>query len=175
MSPDKLIPGQPPLLKCRKEITREEAIKLWRQKRKQGWQPCEPQWTPPPEVNPSALRAPWRQHGGNRIDTVLLQTFYPLSTAKLVALKVTAVLLLTLLMLIKAKIRITDFSALGIFQLQLQILVFLAISICLMLAACGAAVNTMHKRRPAAARPRGTQSTWFPIGAGMALPYCAAQ
>jgi hypothetical protein len=47
-----LIPGQAPLLKCRKEITREEAIKLWAQKRKEGWQPCEPQWTPPPEVKP---------------------------------------------------------------------------------------------------------------------------
>jgi hypothetical protein len=49
-----LIPGQAPLLKCRKEITREEAIKLWAQKRKEGWQPCEPQWTPPPEVKPPA-------------------------------------------------------------------------------------------------------------------------
>ncbi|MFM9103808.1 MAG: DUF1651 domain-containing protein [Cyanobium sp.] len=52
-----LIPGQPPLLKCRKEVTREEAIKLWAQKRKEGWQPCEPQWTPPPEVKPQAPRA----------------------------------------------------------------------------------------------------------------------
>ncbi len=42
-----LIPGQAPLLKCRKEITREEAIKLWVQKRKAGWQTCPPQWTPP--------------------------------------------------------------------------------------------------------------------------------
>jgi hypothetical protein len=33
-----LIPGQPPLLKCRKVITREEAIKLWTQKRKEGWE-----------------------------------------------------------------------------------------------------------------------------------------
>ena len=37
-----LIPGQAPLLKCRKEITREEAIKLWAQKRKAGWQVCPP-------------------------------------------------------------------------------------------------------------------------------------
>jgi hypothetical protein len=29
------IPGQPPLLKCRKEITREQAIELWSQKRRQ--------------------------------------------------------------------------------------------------------------------------------------------
>jgi hypothetical protein len=45
-----LIPGQAPLLKCRKEITRKEAIRLWRQKRQQGWTVCPPQWqrpTPP--------------------------------------------------------------------------------------------------------------------------------
>ena len=42
-----LIPGQAPLLKCRKEISREEAIKLWAEKRKAGWQVCPPQWTPP--------------------------------------------------------------------------------------------------------------------------------
>ena len=43
-----LIPGQAPLLKCRKEIRREEAIKLWAEKRIAGWQVCPPQWTPPP-------------------------------------------------------------------------------------------------------------------------------
>ena len=47
-----LIPGQAPLLKCRKEITREEAIQLWAQKRKAGWQVCPPQWTPPPALLP---------------------------------------------------------------------------------------------------------------------------
>jgi hypothetical protein len=36
--------GEPPLLKSRKEITREQAIKLWRQKRQQGWRTCGPQW-----------------------------------------------------------------------------------------------------------------------------------
>lgn len=51
-----LIPGQVPLLKCRREITREEAIKLWAEKRKAGWQVCMPQWTPPPEVKPPARR-----------------------------------------------------------------------------------------------------------------------
>jgi hypothetical protein len=40
--------GEPPLLKKRRELTREQAIKLWAQKRQQGWQPCEPQWRPPP-------------------------------------------------------------------------------------------------------------------------------
>jgi hypothetical protein len=51
-----LIPDQPPLLKCRKEITREEAIQLWRQKRKERWLVCPPQWRPPPELKPPAPR-----------------------------------------------------------------------------------------------------------------------
>jgi len=58
-------------------------------------------------------------------------------------------LLLTLL--IKAKIRITAFSALGTFLLLLQTLVFLAISGGMVLAAGGAAVYAMQQRRPAAA------------------------
>ncbi|MCP9774825.1 DUF1651 domain-containing protein [Cyanobium sp. WAJ14-Wanaka] len=40
--------GEPPLLKRRKELTREQAMKLWAQKHQQGWQVCKPQWTPPP-------------------------------------------------------------------------------------------------------------------------------
>ncbi|MFZ0406566.1 MAG: DUF1651 domain-containing protein [Cyanobium sp.] len=44
-----LRPDQPvPLLKRRLELTREEALKLWGQKRQQAWQPCAPQWQPPP-------------------------------------------------------------------------------------------------------------------------------
>jgi len=39
--------GEAPLLKRRKELTREQAIKLWRQKQQQGWRVCPPQWTPP--------------------------------------------------------------------------------------------------------------------------------
>jgi hypothetical protein len=39
--------GEPPLLKRRKELTREQAIRLWKQKRQAGWQACSPQWTPP--------------------------------------------------------------------------------------------------------------------------------
>jgi len=39
--------GEPPLLKRRKEPTREQAIKLWSQKRQQGWRTCPPQWSPP--------------------------------------------------------------------------------------------------------------------------------
>jgi hypothetical protein len=49
-----LIPGHAPLLKCCREITREEAIRLWAKKRKAGWQVCPPQWTQPPEVKPPA-------------------------------------------------------------------------------------------------------------------------
>jgi hypothetical protein len=40
--------GEPPLLKKPKELTRQQAIKLWTQKRQQGWQPYEPHWRPPP-------------------------------------------------------------------------------------------------------------------------------
>ena len=40
-----LLPGEPvPLLKHRREISREEALKLWSEKRKAGWEPCSPQW-----------------------------------------------------------------------------------------------------------------------------------
>ena len=39
--------GEPPLLKHRRELMRNEAIKLWAQKRRAGWQACEPQWIPP--------------------------------------------------------------------------------------------------------------------------------
>jgi hypothetical protein len=91
--------------------------------------------------------SPRRQHGGNQPIIVLLNPFCPLSTAKVLALKATVLLLLTLL--IKAKIRITAFSALGFFLLLLQTLVFLAISGGLVLAAGGAAIYSTQKRRPA--------------------------
>jgi hypothetical protein len=39
--------GEAPLLKRRKELTREQAIKLWNKKREAGWRACAPQWTPP--------------------------------------------------------------------------------------------------------------------------------
>ena len=80
---------------------------------------------------------------------VLLNPFCPFSTAKVLALKATVLLLLTLL--IKAKIRITAFSALGLFLLLLQTLVFLAISAGLGLAAGGAALYASQQRRPAEA------------------------
>ncbi len=48
-----LLSGEPvPLLKRRRELTREEAIRLWRQKRQQGWTICPPQWAMPPPVDP---------------------------------------------------------------------------------------------------------------------------
>ena len=44
-----LLPDQPvPLLKRRWELTRDEALRLWSEKRKEGWQSTTPQWQPPP-------------------------------------------------------------------------------------------------------------------------------
>ena len=80
---------------------------------------------------------------------MLLNPFCPLTTAKVLALKATVLLLLTLL--IKARIRITAFSALGLFLLLLQTLVFLALGGGLVVAAGGAALYVMEQRKPAAA------------------------
>ena len=80
---------------------------------------------------------------------MLLNPFYPFSTAKVLALKATVLLLLTLL--IKARVQIAAGSALGIFLLLLQTLVFLAISGGLVLAAGGAAAYATQRRRPATA------------------------
>lgn len=44
--------GEPPLLKHRKQLSREQAIKLWGQKRQQGWRACVPQWSPPKPEQP---------------------------------------------------------------------------------------------------------------------------
>jgi hypothetical protein len=43
-----------PLLKRRRELTRQQAIKLWAEKRKAGWQVCPPQWNPPQPLGPGA-------------------------------------------------------------------------------------------------------------------------
>ena len=44
-----LLPDQPvPLLKRRLQLSREEALKLWVEKRQQGWQTTTAQWQPPP-------------------------------------------------------------------------------------------------------------------------------
>jgi hypothetical protein len=72
---------------------------------------------------------------------VLLNPFLPFSTAKVLSLKATVLLLLTLL--IKARVQIVAGSAIGIFLLLLQTLVFLAISGGLVLAA-GSSLRTRH-------------------------------
>ena len=78
---------------------------------------------------------------------MLLNPLCPFSTAKLLALKATVLLLLTLLF--KARVQIATGSAIGIFLLLLQTLVFLAISGSLVLAAGGAAIYSTQKQRPA--------------------------
>lgn len=79
---------------------------------------------------------------------MLLNPLCPLTTAKLLALKATVLLLLT--MLIKARVQVATGSAIGIFLLLLQTLVFLAISGGLVLAAGGAAIYSTQKHRPVA-------------------------
>ena len=79
----------------------------------------------------------------------LCPLFFPFSAAKVLALKATVIVLLTLL--IKAKMRITAFSALGFFLLMLQTLVFLAVSGGIVLAAGGAALYAAQQRKGAAA------------------------
>ena len=80
---------------------------------------------------------------------MLLNPFCPFSSAQVVALKATVLLLLTLL--IKAKIRITAFSALGLLLLLLQTLVFLAVGGGLALVAGGAALYSLQQRRQSVA------------------------
>ncbi len=80
---------------------------------------------------------------------MLLNPFCPFSTAKVLALKATVLLLLTLL--IKARVQIAAGSALGIALLLLQVLVFLAVSGGVVLAAGGAALYATQQCRPAAA------------------------
>ena len=80
---------------------------------------------------------------------MLLNPFCPFSTAKVLAHKATVLLLLTLL--IKARVQIVAGSALGIFLLLLQMLVFLAISGGLVLASGGAALYATQQRRSATA------------------------
>ncbi len=80
---------------------------------------------------------------------MLLNPFCALGAAKMLALKTTLLLLLTLL--IKARVQIVAGSALGIFLLLLQKLVFLAISGGVVPRAGGAAVFGTQQRREAAA------------------------
>jgi hypothetical protein len=74
---------------------------------------------------------------------------HPLRRIRKLALKATVLLLLTLL--IKAKVRITAFSAIGFFLLMLQTLVFLAVSGGIVVAAGGAALYAAQQRKGAAA------------------------
>ncbi|MCP9910472.1 hypothetical protein KBZ15_11230 [Cyanobium sp. BA20m-p-22] len=80
---------------------------------------------------------------------MLLNPFLPFSTAKVLSFKATVLLLLTLL--IKARLQILAESAIGIFLLLLQTLVFLAISGGLVLAAGGATNYATQQRGPQAA------------------------
>ncbi len=98
-----------------------------------------------------AASAQWtsgHQHGEICQVAVLLNPFCTLTTAKVLALKATVLLLLTLL--IKARVQIAAGSALGIALLLLQVLVFLAVSGALVLAG-GAALYCAQQRRPATA------------------------
>ena len=80
---------------------------------------------------------------------MLLNPFCPLTTAKVLALKASVLLLLTLL--IKARVQILAGSALGIGLLLLQVLVFVAVSGGLVLAAGGETHYATQQRRPAVA------------------------
>ena len=80
---------------------------------------------------------------------MLLNPFCLLTTAKVLALKATILVLLTLL--IKARVQIVAGSALGIALLLLQTLVFLAVSGGLVLAAGGAALVATQQRKTATA------------------------
>ena len=91
-----------------------------------------------------------QQHGGNYCgDVMLLNPLCPFGAARVLALKATVVLLLTLL--IKAKVRITAFSALGIVLLLLQILLVLAAGGALGLLAGAAGLYALQQRRTATA------------------------
>jgi hypothetical protein len=95
----------------------------------------------------STSHAGGRQHGRTGDIHVLLNPFCPFSTANVLALRATVLLLLTLLL--KARMQIATGSAIGFFLLMLQTLVFLAISGGLVLAAGGAAIYSTQKQRPA--------------------------
>jgi hypothetical protein len=88
------------------------------------------------------------QHRNTRDQPVILKPFWPFTTAKMLVVKTMVLLLLTLL--IKARVQIVAGSALGIFPLLLQTLVFLAISGGLVLAAGRAAFYATQQRRSAA-------------------------
>jgi len=80
---------------------------------------------------------------------MLLNPFCPFSTARILALRATVLLLLTLL--IKAKVRIAAFSTLGFALIILQTLIFLADAGALGVVAAAGGFYAMQQRRTAAA------------------------
>jgi hypothetical protein len=80
---------------------------------------------------------------------LLPSPFCPLTAAKIAGLQATVLLLLTLL--IKARVQIKAASALGLFLLALQTLVFLAASGALGLAAIAAGAFALTRRQTQAA------------------------
>ena len=105
--------------------------------------------TAAPGRRETAVAGTARQNGATRGHPVLLNPFCPFSTTKVLSLKATVLLLLTLL--IKARVQIAAGSALGISLLLLRTLVFLAISGGLVLAAGGADLVATQRRRTATA------------------------
>ena len=94
-------------------------------------------------------------HGGDRYrffshlrhHPMLFNPLCPLSTARILALRATVLLLLSLL--IRAKLRIAAFSALGIVLLALQTLLVLAAAAgAFSLAAAAAGLYASQQRRP---------------------------
>lgn len=88
-----------------------------------------------------------RQHGITGWTFMLLNPFCPFSTARILALRATVLLLLTLL--IKAKVRIAAFSALGFALLILQTLIVLAAAGALGVVAAAGGFYAMQQRRTA--------------------------
>ena len=80
---------------------------------------------------------------------MLLNPFYPFTTAKVLALKATILVLLKLV--IKARVQIVAGSALGIALLLLQTLVCRAVSGGVVLASGAAAIYTSQQRKGDAA------------------------
>ncbi len=75
---------------------------------------------------------------------LLLSPFFPFTAAKVAGLQATVLLLLTLL--IKARIQIKAASALGLFLLALQTIVFLAAAGAFSLVAIGAVAFAVYRQ-----------------------------
>ena len=95
------------------------------------------------------MRLRRHQHGLSSAATMLLNPFCPFTAARIAGLKATVLLLLTLL--IKAKLQIKAFSALGITLLLLQTLVVLGAAGALGLVAGAAGFQAYRQSRGAVA------------------------